>query len=163
VRRAPAFLALGLCLAAGCGYGLGTRWMGKGGADRVEVRPVENLSTQPGLGATVTEALRIALARRGAASGTQPGAGRGEGARIEGDVRAREPAPSSPGARTWRIAVEVRARLLVGEKVAAEGTFSREADYLAGADPVESEGRRALAMRRLAGELADEILAAFER
>lgn len=57
----------------------------------------------------------------------------------------------------------MRARLLVGERVAAEGTFSREADYLAGADPVESEGRRALALRRLAGELADEILAAFER
>lgn len=89
MRRAPAFLALGLCLAAGCGYGLGTRWVGKGGADRVQVRPVENLSTEPGLGAAVTDALRIALARRGAGSGTPPGAGRGDGARIEGDVRAR--------------------------------------------------------------------------
>jgi hypothetical protein len=147
-----------LALAAGvggCGYHLSARWEGKGGVERVEVRPLENLSTEPGLGAAITDALRTALARRGAAG---PG-----GARLEGEVRARPPAPSSPGGATWAIGVLVKARLVVDGQVAAEGTFAREADYLSGADPVETEGRRALALRRLADELAPEILAAFER
>jgi hypothetical protein len=154
-RSAALALAAATAAAAGCGYGFSTRWAGKGGADRVEVRPLENLSAEPGLGAAVTDALRVALARRGA-----DGAG---GARLEGEVRARPPAPSSPGGATWAIGVQVKARLVVNGRVAAEGTFAREADYLSGADPVETEGRRALALRRLADELAPEILAAFER
>jgi hypothetical protein len=158
VGRGGWFLATALLLAlasTGCGYGLSTRWQGKGGADRVEVRDLENLSTEPGLGAAMTGALRTALARRGAA-----GAG---GARIEGEVRAQPPVPSSADGLTWRISVELRARLVAGAEVAAEGTFSRAVDYLGGADPVESEGRRALALRRLADELAGEVLVAFER
>jgi hypothetical protein len=157
----PCTLALALAACGGissCGYALSTRWVGKGGVEKVEVRLIENRSTEQGLGATVTDALRAALARRGASGADGPGEGR-----IEGEVRARPPTASSAEARTWHIGIVVHARLVVGAAIAAEGTFTREVDYLAGADPVESEGRRALALRRLAEELAPEILAAFER
>ena len=154
VRGTRILLAASLAASA-CGYGLSTRWQGRGGVERVEVLDLENLSTEPGLGAAVTGALRTALARRGAAG---PG-----GARLVGEVRAQPPVPSSAGSATWRITLEVRARLLRGDEAVAEGTFTRAADYLGGADPVESEGRRTLALRRLADELAGEIVTAFER
>jgi len=155
MRLAPCAAALGLAAAAGCGYGFSARWAGKGGADRVEVRPIENLSSEPGLGPVVTDALRTAIARRGAS-------GEG-GATLEGEVRTRPPAPSSPGGATWSIGVQLKAKLVVDGHATAEGTFTREAEYLSGADPVETEGRRALALRRLADDIALEVLAAFER
>jgi len=164
MRRALAPVALALCLASGgwalasCGYALSTRWVGKGGLEKVEVRLFQNRSTEPALGTVVTDALRAGLARRGALAASTEGS-----ARLEGEVGARQPTASSADAKTWHIGIEVRARLLAGAEVAAEGTFAREVDYLAGGDPVESEGRRALALRRLAEELAPEILAAFER
>jgi hypothetical protein len=178
VRRALASTALlvgaGCVLAcgalSGCGYALSTRWVGKGGAKKVEVRLFQNRSTEPGLGSVMTDALREGLARRGALSASEaPSASEGqpgspeESARLEGEVGARQPTASSADAKTSHIGIEVRARLVVGAQAVAEGTFAREADYLAGDDPVESEGRRALALRRLAEELAPEILAAFER
>jgi hypothetical protein len=151
----------GSCLLAGCGYALSTRWGGRGGVEKVEVAELENRSTEPGLGAVLTGALRAGLARRGAEG---PAAGEGRrGAVLSGEVRAKPAAPSSAEARTWRASVEVRVKLARGAEVVAERTFQREADYLGGADPVEAEGRRALALRRLADELAAEILAAFER
>jgi hypothetical protein len=150
-----AALGLAAVAAAGCGYAFSTRWAGKGGADRVDVRPIENLSAEPGLGPVMTDALRTSIARRGAS-------GDG-GARIEGEVRTRPPAPSSPGGATWTIGVLLKARLVVDGRVTAEGSFAREVEYLSGADPVETEGRRALALRRLADEVALEVLTAFER
>ena len=157
MRPALRVAALGVAAvaAAGCGYAFSTRWTGKGGAERVDVRPIENLSTEPGLGPVMTDALRTAVARRGAS-------GDGVG-RLEGEVRARAPAPSSQGGATWTIGVQLKARLVVDGRVTAEGTFARDGEYLSGADPVETEGRRALALRRLADEVALEVLAAFER
>ena len=61
-----------------------------------------------------------------------------------------------------RIAVSVSARLVAGGATLAEHAARRETDYVGGADPLETEGRRALALRRLAGEVAREILRAFE-
>lgn len=159
-RRAAAAL-LALLALGGCGYGFTTRYVARGGAERIHVRAFENRSTEPELGAALTTALRSALAQRGAAAG--PGAG----AFIDGEVRATEPVPSSPGeggpAPTWRIAIEVRARLVVAGAPAEERVVRREADFLAGADPLESEGRRALALRRVAADAAAEILRGFER
>jgi len=161
-RRARAAALALLAAAAGCGYGLTTRYVARGGAERIHVRAFENRSTEPELGATLTAALRDALARRGADAG--PGAS----AFIEGEVRATEPASSSPGgggqpAPTWRLAVEVRARLHVAGAPAEERVVRREADFLAGADPLESEGRRALALRRVVEDAAAEILRSFEQ
>jgi lipopolysaccharide assembly LptE-like protein len=164
--RGRATATLGLALAAlaatGCGYGFTTRYVARGGADRIHVRAFENRSTEPELGAAVTTALRDGLARRGAAAGA------GASAFIDGEVRAGEPVVSVGGderqpAPTWRIAVEVRARLVVAGAPAEQRVVRREADFLAGADPLESEGRRALALRRVAEDAAAEILRGFER
>ena len=89
------------------------------------MRAFENLSTEPELGAALTAALRTELARRGADAGEVCSTV------IEGDVRATDPSPTSPtsaatagtapssGAAqarggTWRIGLEVRARLVAG-------------------------------------------------
>ncbi len=163
-RRTLAAAALSF---AACGYGFTQRWIARNGAERVHVRAFENLSTEPELGAAVTAALRTELARRGA------DAGEGAAAAIEGDVRATEPAPTSvrpplgeggvSTVTTWRIGLEVRARLVAGGAQVVEHVARREADLLGGADPRETEGRRALALRRLAEEAAREVLRAFER
>jgi hypothetical protein len=149
----------GLALLLACGYGFSTRYHAQGGADRVHVRAFENLSTEPSLGAEVTAALRDQLARRGAAAED------GAPAVIDGRVRAFPPTPSSPNGATWRIAIEVHARLLVGGAAIAERTVRRDTDYLSGVagDALETEGRRALALRRVAADAAREILSAFER
>jgi Lipopolysaccharide-assembly len=163
-RAALAALALGAC-----GYGFTERYVAKGGAERVHVRAFENLSTEPGLGVAVTSSLRAELARRGAE------AGEGAALAIEGEVRATEPVPTSQRVNgtfssvpateiaTWRIGVEVRARLVQGGARIGEHVVRREAAFLAGADPLETEGRRSLALRQLADDAAKEVLRAFER
>jgi hypothetical protein len=157
-RRDAAALALALVLGApGCGYGFSTRYVAVGGAESLRVAAFENRSSEPELGASVSSALRGALARRGALSE------RADGPVVEGEVAASDPAPSSPGGATWRIAVEVRARLRVAGAPVEERTVRREVDYLAGGDPLESEARRALALRRASDEVAVEVLRAFER
>jgi hypothetical protein len=166
-RRAtrPVLAALAALALGACGYGFTQRYVAKGGAERVHVRAFENLSTEPGLAVAITSSLRTELARRGAE------AGEGAAAAIEGDVRATEPAPTSQHAvatsgteiATWRIGIEVRARLVQGGAKVGEHVVRREAAFLAGADPLETEGRRALALRQLADEAAREVLRAFER
>ncbi len=155
--------AAALALAA-CGYGFTQRYTARGGAESVYVRSFENRSAEPELGAAVTAALRSELARRGAAGGE------GTSTAIEGDVRAGEPAPTSvrsvggtTAVSTWRVALEVRARLVAGGATVAEHVVRRELDFLGGVDPLETEGRRALALRRAADDAAREILHAFER
>ena len=160
LHAAPAALAL-----CACGYSFTQRYVAKGGAERVHVRAFENLSTEPALGAAITSALRSELSRRGA------DAGEGAATAIEGEVRSVEPAPASlrtvapttAEVATWHIAVEVRARLVQGGAKLSELTVRREGGFLAGADPLETEGRRALALRRLAEEAAREVLRGFER
>jgi hypothetical protein len=170
VGRGLAVVVLACALAA-CGYGFSQRYAAAGGVDRIHVRPFVNVSTEPELGAVVTSALRTELARRGAE------APEGIGAMLDGEVRATEPVvtvpavttPGSPGASAastsgaWRLGVELRARLVSGTGKPVERTVRRETDFLAGADPLETEGRRALALRRVADDAARELLRAFER
>jgi hypothetical protein len=153
---ARAALSAALLLAlSGCGYQVSAGRKLRGGAERAEVRVFENLSTDPSVGIEVTAALREALARRGVA---------GDGARavFDGQVLTDPAPPSFAGGTTQRVALLVRARLQVDGVVVAERHFRREADYLAGADALESEARRAQALRRLAGEAARDVLSAFE-
>jgi hypothetical protein len=166
VRRV-ATVVVAVALSA-CGYGFSQRYVALGGADRIHVRVFENRSSELELGATVTSALRGELARRGS------DAGEGAPAVIEGEVRATEPAVTSTApattdpeataiAATWRIGVEVRARLVARDAAPVERLVRREIDFVAGADPLETEGRRALALRRAADEVARDLLRAFER
>ncbi|HEX9308458.1 MAG TPA: LPS assembly lipoprotein LptE [Anaeromyxobacter sp.] len=157
--RSPAVMGIAVLLlaGAGCGYGFSQRYVAAGGVDRIHVRPFENRSTEPDLGAVVATALREELARRGAAAEA------GAGALLDGEVRATEPVLTSAAGATWRIGVELRARLSSGPGRPVERTVRRETDFLAGADPLETEGRRALALRRAAGEAARELLRSLER
>lgn len=152
--RAAVAVAGALALA-GCGYSVSAGKKLRGGAERAEVRPFENLSTDPSVGVEVTAALRETLARRGAY---------GEGARalIDGQVLTDTVAPSFAGGTTQRVGLLVRARLMVDGALVLERHVRREADYLAGADALEGEARRAQALRRLAGEAARDVLSAFE-
>jgi hypothetical protein len=156
VPRAALAVAAALTLA-GCGYGFTQRYAAAGGVDRIHVRPFVNASTEPELGAVVTTALRTELSRRGA------DAPEGKGAVLEGEVRATEPAITSTAAVTWRVGVELRARLVAGTAKPVERIVRRETDFLAGADPLETEGRRALALRRVSDEAARELLRSLER
>jgi hypothetical protein len=144
-------VALALALAStACGYRLGAGAGLPPGVARVSVRPFENLSTDPELGAVLAAALRRELARRGV---------EGEGdAVLTGEVQASEAAPSTPGAVTWRVRMEVRATLAAGGATLAERTLRREADHLAGVDALETEGWRSLALRRLADEVARDLV-----
>lgn len=155
---APDLRALSLAAAlavAGCGYHLAGAWRAAG-VERVHVRPFQPGSADPGLAAAFTAALREELARRGA------DAGAGAPAFIEGEVRAGDASPSTPAAATYRVAVEARGRLVVNGAVAAERAVRREGDFLAGADALETEGRRALALRRLSAEAAADLVLALE-
>ncbi|MFL5260824.1 MAG: LPS assembly lipoprotein LptE [Anaeromyxobacteraceae bacterium] len=151
-------VALGLALVlSGCGYGFAA---GVGrlppGAEHVFVRPLEDHTTDAELGGLVAAALRGELARRGADGG--PG-GR---ARIEGAVEESTFGPSSPNGSTWRAVLVVSARLVIDGTVARESRARREEDWLAGQDPLESEGRRRLALRRAAAAIARDVVERFE-
>jgi hypothetical protein len=145
---------------AGCGYGFTQRYAAAGGIDRIHVRPFVNASTEPELGAVVTTALRTELSRRGA------DAPEGQGAVLEGEVRATEPVVTSGIGVTWRVGIELRARLVAGTAKPVERIIRRETDFLGASDPrdaLETEGRRALALRRVADDAARELLRSLER
>jgi hypothetical protein len=145
-----------LALPLGCGYAFTHGYRAVGGADRIHVAAFENLSGDPDLGAAVTAALREELRRRGA------DAGDAAPAVLVGEVRASPGVPSTASAATWRVRLDVRARLVVRGATVAERTVRREADHLGGADALETEGRRAVALRALAGDAARELLRALE-
>jgi hypothetical protein len=147
------FATLALLLAAGCGYGFSAGGRLTGGIAKATVRPLENRSTQPDLGALLSAALREELALRGALARAEGGAV------ITGAVSASVPAPAAPDGAIWRFSVEVRLRLVDGDRVVAERALRRDVDYSAGVDALETEGRRAQAARRLSVELARELVA----
>jgi hypothetical protein len=158
-RSAAGRIAAGvaaLLALAGCGYAASAGLRLRGGVDRAEVRPFENLSTDPTLGIEVASALRAELARRG-----ESGSG-GRHGLIDGQAWTEHVPPSFAGGATLRIALLVRARLKVDGSPTLERLVRREADYLSGADALEAEARRAQALHRLAGEAAREVLSAFE-
>ncbi|MGB8931108.1 MAG: hypothetical protein WCC48_07660, partial [Anaeromyxobacteraceae bacterium] len=71
------------------------------------------------------------------------------------------PSPAAPGGVTWRVTLDVRARLLDGDRTVAERSLTRETDYPGGLDAIETEGRRAQALRKLAAECAREIVSSL--
>jgi hypothetical protein len=157
-RLLPLASALAVLAHAGCGYGFTQRYSAAGGIDRIHVRPFVNASTEAELGAVVTAALRTELARRGA------DAPEGQGAAVlQGEVRATEPVVTAGTGTTWRVGIELSARLVPATGKPVERTIRRDTDYLGGADPLETEGRRALALRRVVDDAARELLRSFER
>lgn len=153
-RRAAALLAAAALLS--CGYRLSQRYAAQGGVTRIHVRTFENHSADPELGAAVTAALREELARRGAEAGADAPAW------LEGNVQVVEGGPSTPAAATQRVALELRARLMVGSELRSARLVRRDGDYLGGADALEAEARRAVELRKLAQEAAREVLRLME-
>lgn len=159
-KGATRALAAGLGVAAlslACGYGLSA---GAGrmphGAERVFVRPFENRSTDAEAGALVATAVRQELARRGEEGGS------GSPARIEGTVENTIFAPVGQNPPIYQLTLVVMAHLLVNDKVLAEQRFSHPEFSPSGIDPLESEGRRNLALRRAASAIARDIVERFE-
>lgn len=153
MRGVPMWLALSL--GAACGYSFTAAGGLTGGIPAATVLPFENRSTEPELGAVMAGALREELAARGALARD------GSPARVTGEVSVGQPSPAAPGGVSWRVALEVRARLLDGERVVVERSLRREADYPAGVDSLETEGRRALSLRKLAADCARELAASL--
>lgn len=151
--RAAALLLISI---AACGYRAVTSYRARGGAERIHVRTFENDSADPELGAAVTGALRQELASRGAEAGPEAPA------QLDGVVRVTSGTPSSYFGSSAIVAVEVRARLSFQGKLVHELTIHRQEAHQGGADALESEGRRATTLRKLAREAAREVLRALE-
>jgi hypothetical protein len=132
-----------------------------GGVTQVAVAPLENRTGDAEAGALVGTSLREELARRGADAGSPS-----EGVpRLEGTVEGSRAGPSAAdarGAASWRLALTVSGRLVKEGKVVAEARVIREEEFLAGQDPLETEGRRRLALRRAAAAAARDLVDRFE-
>lgn len=152
-------LAAACVVAAGCGYGVGA---GSGGARlpddarSVFVAPLVNRTADAEAGALVAASLREELARRGAAGGE------GAPARIEGEVVRVASAPLTTQGGTWRLTVEIQARLVRSGAELGRVDVRREVDYLGEVDAVATEGRRRLALRKAAADAAREIVERLE-
>src|SRR5256885_16645037 len=98
--------ALALVLAGGCGYQFANHGQPlPPGAESVFVAPFENRTGDAEAGALVAAAVRDELARRGREGGA------GAPARVEGEVTESGFGPSGPGGQTYRLTMEIRARL----------------------------------------------------
>jgi Lipopolysaccharide-assembly len=157
VKRLRRSFAAAALIACACGYslGAGSRRLPPT-AQRVFVRPLENRTTDAEVGALVAAALRDELARRSADGGADAAA------RIEGTVEDASFAAVGLNPPNYHLTLTVSARLVVKGNVLAEQRFSRGEDYLSGLDPLESEGRRRLALRRAAEAVAQQIVETFE-
>jgi hypothetical protein len=62
----------------------------------------------------------------------------------------------------WRLTLVVKARLTVAGVALAEQRVRRSEDYLAGVDPLETEGRRRIALQRAAAAAARELIDRME-
>ncbi|HZZ86585.1 MAG TPA: LPS assembly lipoprotein LptE [Anaeromyxobacteraceae bacterium] len=152
----PVLLAAALFALSGCGYGFtaGAARLPPG-AEKVFVPPFDNRTAEPEAGAWIAGALRQELARRGAAGRA------GDRGRIEGEVEVIRFLPTS--GTTFQLTVAARARLVVDGKLVGDQPFVRQEDYVAGQDPLETEGRRRLALRRAAESMARDVVERFER
>ena len=150
--------AAALLAACACGYHLAGHGAPlAGGVKTAAVPPFENRTSDAEAGALVAGAVRDELARRGAA-------GEG-GARILGVVESAVAGPSSviaSGAQTWRLGMVASARLVDGDRTVAQARAARDEEYLSGQDPLETEGRRRLALRRAAEALARDLVERLE-
>jgi len=124
-------------------------------ARRIFVRPLENQTSDAELGVIVATALRRELARRGA------DAGAAAPAHLEGAVLLSTFGPTAVGG-TYQARIRVQVRLVVDGKTETEFISEQGEELLAGQDPLESEGRRRLALRHAADAVARDVVERLE-
>jgi hypothetical protein len=157
-RLLPALL---LGLAAGCGYGFSAGGAGlPQGVRHVFAPVVVNRTSEPGLEAVFTEALREQLARAGTLGG-EGSEGRLEGELLSVSAVVAQLAPGTSGALTYRVAATLRVRLFRGGTLLALTDVSGGEDYAPAlrADVITTEANRQAALRRLAATLAADAYA----
>lgn len=144
-----------------CGYRFTTGAAGvREDIRRVAIKPLRNISLEPGVEGVVTKALRRAMVQRGFTleAGPAPGA-----AQVEGVIRSVNVTPTAfPSARGTLIASEYRLTLTLdlvlrskegGSPVWSGQGVSGKENFLAGSTLLETEANRRLALRRLSREL----------
>jgi len=152
----PAAALLLLLSACGYGFGAGVSRLPPG-AEMVQVRPLDNRSSDAEAGALLAAALRRELARRGADGST------GAPAELSGEVEEVSAVPIAAGASAWRLTLAVHVRLVAAGRTLGEARVRRGQDYLGGVDALESEGRRRIALARVAEAAARELLERLSR
>jgi len=157
----PHLTALLLALAAGCGYGFSAGGAGlPQGVRHVFAPVVVNRTSEPGLEAVFTEALREQLARAGTLGG-EGSEGRLEGELLSVNSAVAQLAPGTSGALTYRVVATLRVRLYRGGTLLALTDVGGSEDYVPAlrADVITTEANRQAALRRLAATLAADAYA----
>ena len=155
-------LAAVACIASlGCGYRFTSSGAGfPQGIQHVSVPVVVNRTTEPGLDAVFTEALREQLARTGHLGG-EGSEGRIEAELLAVNASVAQLAPGSSGALTYRISASLRVRLFKEGTLLATTDVVGTEDYLPAlrADVITTEANRQAALRRLANSIATDAIA----
>ena len=159
MRRARA--ALAALAALGCSYHFTASGPGfPQGLQRVSVPVILNRTTEPGLDAVFTEALREQLSRTGHLGGE------GSEGRIDAELLAvtagvAQLAPGTSGALTYRSSATLRVRLFKESTLLATTDVGGSEDYLPAlrADVITTEANRQAALRRLANAIAADAIA----
>ena len=147
--------------AAACGYGFSAGGPAlPQGVRHVFAPVVVNRTSEPGLEAVFTDALREQLARAGTLGG-EGSEGRLEGELLSVSAAVAQLAPGTTGALTYRVAATLRVRLFRNGTLLTVTDVAGTEDYLPAlrADVITTEANRQAALRRLASTLAADAYA----
>jgi len=153
----PLLAVLVLC-GLGCGYGFSAGGAGlPQGIRHVFAPVVVNRTSEPGLEAVFTDALREQLARAGTLGG-EGSEGRLEGELLSVNATVAQLAPGTAGALTYRVSAVLRVRLYRAGTLLAVTDVTGSEDYVPAlrADVITTEANRQAALRRLAATLASD-------
>jgi hypothetical protein len=159
MRRALA--AAAYVAALGCSYHFTASGPGfPQGIQHVSVPVILNRTTEPGMDAVFTEALRDQLSRTGHLGG-QGSEGRLEAELLAVTAGVAQLAPGTSGALTYRISATLRVRLFKDGTLLATTDVAGSEDYLPAlrADVITTEANRQAALRRLANAIATDAIA----
>jgi hypothetical protein len=149
----------------GCGY----HWVSAGsalgpGVDWIEVRPLENLSTEAGMEQVLGAALVEEFNRRGELRAVYGDALNGSGLVLSGAIREVEVRPTAFSSAGLALELEIRVELDLDLSREPDGTplWHRQPmrlteRFLASAEPGVHESNQEEALQRIAAELAGRV------
>ena len=159
-RSLAALLALAFLAQPGCGYHFTAAGAGfPQGIHKVFAPVIANRTTEPGLEAVFTEAVREQLARGGYLGG-EGSEGRLEGELLSVSAGVAQLAPGTSGPLTYRVSALLRVRLFRDQTLLAQTDVTGSEDYLPALRPdvLTTEANRQAAIRRLASALATDAV-----